>query len=167
MRIPTTEFCVECEATTPKDRLAKTGRDRVRVYQDLDTGEYSCEHGHKVTIESGVLEPQEVKLSPREAQLLAKGLEDVKAGRTQSLEEVRAGLQPAQDTAVAVAEEPQKPFVLPGSARIREDHRLVVELSLPEQFAASLTEFCNGAGRTVEEYLSEFMDNACQNGWLF
>jgi hypothetical protein len=159
LRIPTTEFCTACEAATPKDRLAKTGRDRVRVYQDLDTGEYSCEHGHKVIIESnepGVVIEREIPGSL----VVEKPLAHVR------LENVTVPEQ-AQDTAVAVAEEPQKPFVLPGSARIREDHRLVVELSLPEQFAASLTEFCTSAGRTVEEYLSEFMDNACQNGWLF
>jgi len=76
--------------------------------------------------------------------------------------------EPAQDTAVAVAEEAAEPFVLPGSARIREDHRLVVELSLPEQFAASLTEFCQPApGEQSRNTCREFMDNACSNGWLF
>lgn len=159
MKIPTTEYCSICENETPKEVLAKSGRARVRVFQDLDNGEYSCERGHRVIIETnepGVVIEREIP-GPL---VVEKPLAHV------HLDGVTAP-EPAQDTAVAVAEEPQKPFVLSGSARIREDHRLVVELSLPEQFAASLTEFCNGAGRTVEEYLSEFMDSACQNGWLF
>jgi hypothetical protein len=134
----------------------------------LDDGSYTCERGHKVIIESGVLEPQEVKLSPREAQLLEKGLEDVKAGRTQSLEEVRAGLAPAQDTAVAVAEEPQayQAQIVPGSSRMRQGGALELTLLVPEQYVGPLRSYCQGIGKTVEEFVNEVVANGFENGWF-
>ena len=49
-RIPTTEFCPQCETETPKDVLAKAGRVQTRVFQDLDTGKYECAKGHKVDL---------------------------------------------------------------------------------------------------------------------
>lgn len=160
MRIPTTEFCEICAQETPQAQLAKAGRARVRVFQDLDNGEYSCERGHRVIIETnepGVVIEREIP-GPL---VVEKPLAHVR------LDGVTAP-ESAQDTAVAVAEEPQayQAQIVPGSSRMRQGGALELTLLVPEQYVGPLQSYCQGTGKSVEQFINEVVANGFENGWF-
>ena len=166
-RIPTTENCAVCANETPEKELVRSGRRQIRVFQNLDDNSYECERGHKVTFESSEPPQPTVAVSQTPERKPAETADRGPfANTTPPPKERETTAFPSQEGSVAVAEEPQSVLVVPGSAKIRPDHRLSVELLVPEQFASPLQEFCNGLGKTTEEYLSEFMSQAFENGWI-
>ena len=159
-RISTTEFCPECEKNPPSEVLAKSGRAMVRVFQDLDTGKFECAKGHEVVFDAQAIDPIQPLVTAVDQSVTDAFVRDT-APASSAIE------MPEMESAVAVEEmPPAQAAVAPGSARMRPDHRLEVALSIPEQFVEPLKEFCQANGRTVEEYLAEFMDSAFQNGWI-
>jgi hypothetical protein len=149
-KIPTTEHCEQCANETPKEILAKSGRARVRVFQDLDDGTFTCERGHKVDL--GPLAENSMPPAPT----------------PDPPERKPAAAQPVRETAVAVEEEPQsyQAQVIPGSSRLRQGGALEVTLLVPEQYVGPLTEYCAGIGKTVEEHINEVVSSGFENGWF-
>jgi hypothetical protein len=149
-KIPTTEFCPQCEAETPKDVLAKSGRVQTRVYQDLDSGLYECAKGHKVDLgplAESLMPPAPVEAPP---------------------ERTPAATQPAHETSVAVEEPPQtyQPQIVPGSSKMRQGGSMEMTLIVPEQYVGPLESYCQGIGKTVEEFVNEVIQNGFENGWF-
>lgn len=158
MRIPTTETCAQCAAETPQAVLAKSGRAQVKVFQDLDSGKYLCANGHEIDFGSPVTEVEVELPGPL---VVEKPLAHVR------LENVTVP-ERAQDTAVAVAEEPQayQAQIVPGSSRMRQGGALELTLLVPEQYVGPLQSYCQGIGKTVEEFINEVVANGFENGWF-
>jgi hypothetical protein len=154
-RIPTTEFCPQCEAETPPDVLKKSGRVRTRVFQDLDSGAYECAKGHSVDLGPVMPAMDEEAVPFHEPPPVV------------SRDAERAS-QPAPQTAVMVEEEPQssQAQILPGSMVRRQGGSIEMVLKVPEQYAEPLLEYCRGIGKDPETYVNEVIENAFDNGWF-
>ena len=148
MRVPTTEHCEICANETPKEIIAKSGRARVRVFQDLDSGSYVCERGH------------EVDLSPAMPEV-AEGLSERRPTPPAAQQPM-----PAKESSVAVAELPSRAEIVPGSGEIQRDGTLAVKLIVPEQYVGPLQSYCEGIGKSVEEFINEVVAGGFENGWF-
>lgn len=158
-RIPTTEFCPQCAEETPAEVLAKSGRVQRRLFQDLDTGKFECEKGHVVELDLPVESPA--------APATETGLTgDVRPPVVSQDDADR--LAPAQQSAVAVDEMPQsaQSQIVPGSSRIRQGGSMEMTLVVPEQYVGPLQSYCDGIGKTVEEFVNEVVENGFSNGWF-
>jgi hypothetical protein len=160
-KIPTTEFCPQCAAETPEAVMAKSGRAQTRVYQDLDTGTYECAKGHTVD-----LEPLEASMPEAEVTHFHSD-NDVSRAPIASQDDTER-VQEAQQGAVAVEEMPQhsQSQIVPGSTMIRQGGAMEMVLRIPEQYVGSLKSYCDGIGKTVEEYVNEVIANGFENGWF-
>jgi hypothetical protein len=163
-KIPTTEFCPQCAAETPEAVMAKSGRVQTRVYQDLDTGKYECAKGHTVD-----LEPNERGEVPIQEDVTHFHPDNDTLRAPIASQDDTERVQEAQQGAVAVEEMPQQAFqaqVVPGSSRSLQGGALEVRMIIPEQFVKPLESFCEGSGKSVEEYLNEIWVQAWDNGWF-
>lgn len=157
-KIPTTEMCPQCAKETPEMEVRKSGRRQIRLYQDLDTQKFECAVGHVVDLAiaedpaaPAESEAQEATLTPSPAAAPAR--------------------EPENDTTVAVAEPPElrenlQSQIVPGSTVVHRDGALEMRLLIPEQYVGPLQGYCEGIGKSVEEFVNEVVANGFENGWF-
>lgn len=158
-KIPTTEFCPQCANETPEDILKRSGRIQNRVYQDLDTGKYECVVGHTVDLNGPEPAVEEVTHFHPD--------NDTSRAPIASADDTER-LASASQTSVAVEEMPQssQSQVIPGSAVMKQGGSMEMVLVIPEQYVGALQSYCDGIGKTVEEFVNEVVANGFENGWF-
>lgn len=159
-KIPTTEFCPQCANETPENILKRAGRIQTRVYQDLDTGKYECAMGHTVDLGQPDIAPV-VTVDPG----------TVRFEESSSKLPVTAGASAVLDdgqSSIAVEEMPQsgQAQIVPGSSVIKQGGSMEMVLLIPEQYVGALQSYCDGIGKSVEEFVNEVVANGFENGWF-